>query len=472
MALLPQIVLSNEGRTLYKILNHPIRTIKNMIELFFFHFEKFDNLKSETSVKENFDDLFVPLVHPARNAKDTFYLDKNYIKNYYSYLQYCYSPFDKINPFYKYYLANKLLCHDKIKLKRTHMTTHLPDLLRKNHKNVIYTGTVYRRDEIDKYHFPIFHQTDGFLIQPQSFHVESDLKTKLEQLVYYLFGKKQVEMKWEHDTSFPFTDPSYELYIRGESRESSVGNGNADSSSGSDGRDSRGWVEILGCGKIKKEVIALSLYEKDINRIIEGEITLFDKELMSAINKYSYQKETDQQQPYWEWQKKSSLTNNLCNTVLNNRIEIKINAFLKTVHHEGWAFGIGLERLAMLLYDIHDIRLFWSKDKRFINQFKENEISLFIPFSNFPSVQKDISFYLNDKFKESAFFQICRDIAHENIEEVKKIDSYYNPKTKETSVCYRITYRSHNQNLTHKIVNDIQKKIVQVLIKECSVIIR
>jgi phenylalanyl-tRNA synthetase alpha chain len=36
----------------------------------------------------------------------------------------------------------------------------------------------------------------------------------------------------------------------------------------------------------------------------------------------------------------------------------------------GWAFGLGLERLAMRLYQIPDIRLFWSTDSGFLNQFK------------------------------------------------------------------------------------------------------
>uniref|UniRef100_A0A8C9GU26 phenylalanine--tRNA ligase n=1 Tax=Piliocolobus tephrosceles TaxID=591936 RepID=A0A8C9GU26_9PRIM len=212
--------------------------------------------------------------------------------------------------------------------------------------------------------------------QPNKFNVEQDLKIKLEQLIKFIFKSRHIEIKWEHNTSFPFTEPSYELYIRKPDK-----TGGAVASVKSGGKS------------VNTEVIAIN------------------------------------------------------------------------INYEGWAFGIGLERIAMLLYNIPDIRLFWSQDERFINQFKENEIIEFSLFSNYPAVVKDISFYLNDKFNETTFFQICRDIAYENIELVKKIDHYYNKKTKQTSVCYRIIYRSHSQNLTHEFVNEIQNSIIQMLLR-------
>lgn len=60
----------------------------------------------------------------------------------------------------------------------------------------------------------------------------------------------------------------------------------------------------------------------------------------------------------------------------------------------GWASGMGMERLAMLLFKIPDIRLFWSKDQRFISQFKKGVISHFEPFSKYPVCWKDVSFWV------------------------------------------------------------------------------
>ena len=62
----------------------------------------------------------------------------------------------------------------------------------------------------------------------------------------------------------------------------------------------------------------------------------------------------------------------------------------------GWAFGLGLERLAMVLFSIPDIRLFWSKDSRFLEQFQDGKITHFQPFSKYPPCIKDVSFWVPD----------------------------------------------------------------------------
>jgi len=59
-----------------------------------------------------------------------------------------------------------------------------------------------------------------------------------------------------------------------------------------------------------------------------------------------------------------------------------------------WAFGLGLERFAMKLFEIPDVRLFWSKDERFTSQFKKGEITKFEPFSKYPACTKDFSFWI------------------------------------------------------------------------------
>jgi phenylalanyl-tRNA synthetase alpha chain len=87
-----------------------------------------------------------------------------------------------------------------------------------------------------------------------------------------------------------------------------------------------------------------------------------------------------------------------------------------------WAFGLGLERIAMVLFQIPDIRLFWSQDPRFLQQFKSGVVSQFQPYSKYPGTSKDVSFWLNDRdVHENDVYDVVRDSAGELVEEVKEV---------------------------------------------------
>ncbi|CAK6983016.1 Phenylalanine--tRNA ligase%2C partial, partial [Scomber scombrus] len=100
----------------------------------------------------------------------------------------------------------------------------------------------------------------------------------------------------------------------------------------------------------------------------------------------------------------------------------------------GWAFGLGLERLAMVLYNISDIRLFWSQDERFLGQFRVTDIQqpvCFQPLSKYPPLHNDISFWLpesKDDFTENDFYELVRSIGGDLVERVSLVDQFIHPK--------------------------------------------
>ncbi|CAG9463419.1 unnamed protein product [Pedinophyceae sp. YPF-701] len=127
---------------------------------------------------------------------------------------------------------------------------------------------------------------------------------------------------------------------------------------------------------------------------------------------------------------------------------------------KAWAFGLGLERLAMVLFKIPDIRLFWSSDERFLSQFKAGDMSTeFKPFSKYPPCFKDMAFWVSEDFTENNLCEIVRSVAGDIAEEVKLIDDFTNPKTGKRSNCYRIAYRSMERSLTDEEINALQEEV-------------
>lgn len=157
----------------------------------------------------------------------------------------------------------------------------------------------------------------------------------------------------------------------------------------------------------------------------------------------------------------------------------------------GWAFGIGLERIAMLLFEVPDIRLFWSQDPRFLDQFKGltqdlSAMKRFVPFSKYPACPRDVSFWLrstsssagggvraNTKdFHENDVMEIVRDIGGDVVEDVHVVDEFTHPKTGRKSLCYRINYRSLERTLTNEEANSFHEEVRKALVEKLGVELR
>ncbi|GMQ59268.1 phenylalanine--tRNA ligase subunit alpha [Vallitalea sediminicola] len=200
----------------------------------------------------NFEALNIPENHPAKDEQDTFYINKETVL-------------------------------------RT-QTSSVQIRVMENNKppiKILTSGRVYRSDEVDASHSPVFNQIEGLVIDKNI--TMADLKGALEVFIKELYGDKvKVKFRPHH---FPFTEPSAEVDV------SCVMCG---------GKGCRvckgsGWIEVLGCGMVHPKVLE-----------------------MAGIDSKEY---------------------------------------------SGFAFGIGLERITMLRYDINDIRLFYENDVRFLSQF-------------------------------------------------------------------------------------------------------
>mmetsp|Transcript_13164 Transcript_13164/g.22304 ORF Transcript_13164/g.22304 Transcript_13164/m.22304 type:complete len:151 (-) Transcript_13164:9-461(-) len=132
----------------------------------------------------------------------------------------------------------------------------------------------------------------------------------------------------------------------------------------------------------------------------------------------------------------------------------------------GWAFGLGLERWAMKLFEIGDIRLFWSEDERFLSQFKEGEITKFQPYSKYPACYKDITFWVPEGFSENDFMQVVRGVAGDIAETVELLDDFLHPKTNRRSNCFRINYRHMDRNLTNEEVDKLQFRLREEVVSQ------
>ncbi|KAK5018974.1 phenylalanyl-tRNA synthetase alpha subunit, mitochondrial [Cryomyces antarcticus] len=475
----PSSILSSISRRLHLQPDHPITITRKLIESRFPAptYQKHNTLFPIVSVAQNFDSLGFPTDHVGRSRNDTYYINKSTVL-------------------------------------RTHTSAHQADTFRANtSEGFLISADVYRRDAIDRSHYPIFHQMEGARTWSRSavpegttlaqqvwddlktipkhdlvvedpnpsFHpdrnplqsdrhspeeaeaVATHLKRSLEDVVVTIFSaaraaaaggfsappSEPLKVRWV-EAYFPFTSPSWELEVFWQND----------------------WLEVLGCGVVRQR-------------------------LLDSVG-------------------------------VPDRV--------------GWAFGIGLERIAMLLFEIPDIRLFWSRDPRFLDQFRERvdgNITRFKEFSKYPPAPRDVAFWLpkstaaastpdsrnephsapnpagglapesasnapasstttnspsasvsstsapppstassstaattHPPFHENDLTELVRATAGDLAESVTLIDAFAHPKTGRQSRCYRIVYRSLERTLTSEEVAGLHERIGRELVARWGVELR
>lgn len=142
--------------------------------------------------------------------------------------------------------------------------------------------------------------------------------------------------------------------------------------------------------------------------------------------------------------------------------------------YNGWAFGFGLERLAIIGMELPDIRLLWSDDERVKKQLKLGH--KFKEVSKYPAVVRDISFVVDSAtYSPNDYFDLVRDVIGDMAEEMALVDEYENAAKfgeGKKSYAYRVTYRSLDRTLTDEEVNTLHKKLEEETVRVFKATIR
>ena len=128
--------------------------------------------------------------------------------------------------------------------------------------------------------------------------------------------------------------------------------------------------------------------------------------------------------------------------------------------YHGWAFGFGIERLAIISMALPDIRLLWSADERIRKQLVLGHA--YKEVSKYPPAIRDISFIVPKTFVPNDYFDLVRDVGGDLVEQVERIDKYENDEkfgVDKISYAYRVTYRSVERTLTSTEVDALHKKL-------------
>lgn len=404
----PSSIVDLVGRNLHNQPNHPIGIIRDVIQkrLEPLGFTPYNDFSPVVSKYRNFDSLGFPEDHPGRSKSDTYYINKN-------------------------------------TLLRTHTSAHEIECFQ-NTKTPGYliAADVFRRDTIDRTHYPAFHQMEGARTWSKTEHGDGLADAIRADLASLPSSGIEVE-----DPNPPFHD--------GNPREPA----HTEEVCILLGQHLKRTVELV-MGEMfnaaKAAAIAAGSTDPDLHKPIKAR-------WIEAYFPWT--------SPSWEieiWWKGEWLEMSGMGVV---RQHVYDTAGLSD--RVGWAFGIGLDRTAMILFGVPDIRLFWSKDPRFLSQFSAGKVNTFQPWSKYPSTSRDVAFWCpGTGIHENDVMETVRSRGGDLVENVSLVDEFVHPKTGRKSQCYRITYQSMERSLTNEEVNAIQDGVVEDLTSEFNIEVR
>ncbi|RMD40682.1 hypothetical protein DV735_g4433, partial [Chaetothyriales sp. CBS 134920] len=447
-------ILSIVGRNLYNNPNHPICITRRLIESVFnprLNYKNHIATDPVVTTHANFDLLGFPADHPGRARTDTYYVDAGHV----------------------------LRTHTS-----AHQHTAFVDLANTTQGESGYTicADVYRRDAIDCSHFPAFHQMEGAYVWQLSHAVsryqarEKRLKALQRSIATLTKQRDHVIAELGHPVEVQNT-PNFDL----KTNPVQINH---------DDDEVRLVVDHL---KTSLELLVCRVFQAakqaNLSPVNESEpVKMRWVEAYFPFTSPSFELEVLWQGDWLELLGSGVVKQDILNKAgMEDRI--------------GWAWGIGVERLAMLLFGIPDIRLFWSQDERFLSQFQAGRITHFEPFSKYPACYKDIAFWVDGAppihsqpsasaaavagdikvtptkphpapFHENDIMEIVRDIGGTLVEDVRLQDEFVHPKTGRKSLCYRINYRSLERTLTNDEVNELHAKVAARLAGDLGVELR
>lgn len=141
-----------------------------------------------------------------------------------------------------------------------------------------------------------------------------------------------------------------------------------------------------------------------------------------------------------------------------------VTTSVPSIIHEEQCFvfvSMNLDLLAMLVWGISDWRMLWTFDKRFLKNFVPEKIEPFKSYSLYPPIYvHDISFWLDEKkgFDELEFHTVARAVSQDTVISIQFLSRFQHPKTKQVSLCYRLTYQTCDKALTQQQVASMQSQ--------------